>query len=180
MFKFIIMEDKHTPEWWDLEYEKCKESLSYFYNKYCRIEGAPVITELDVKEMIKMQQTMHIKLRGHHYYPPKTFIYPDEGLKLTKEDLHKLLNDTNYGKHIIVSPSMETALIEAMDEYAKLTGIKIQEHELKDARPDFEKINKEMLKISKIPLEFFGEEKPSHKPPKGPIHFPKRKKFKKK
>lgn len=171
---------EHTPEWWDIEHEKCKESLSYFYNKYWRTEGAPPITEQDIRDMIKSYQRLPIKPRGHLYTPPEaqTFIYPDDGLKYLKENLDEMTG-CNYGKHIIVSPGMETAMSEAIRQVVEKHDIKLV-IETGKPRPFLDEMKLDMLEISKIHKEQFGtEEKYSHKPRKGPIHIPKRNKFKK-
>ena len=53
----------------ELEVQKCKDSLVYFYNKYVRKEGQRELTKAEYEAFVKQaeyQRNMPLKLRSHY------------------------------------------------------------------------------------------------------------------
>jgi len=145
------IEDKS--EYWRNEFKKCQISPAYAYNNYFKHEDAPSITDADVMEMIKRSQRLNIKPRGHLYYPA-----------IDIDRINMIVEKMAFEEFpvINVGPEVGSMLIDALSEY-------VDKDKLNIARPSFADIEK-----------YHESNMPSHRPPPGPMHNPKRKKFKRK
>ena len=67
--------DKKNKKILSKEFQKCKDSPVYFYNKYVREEGQKELTETEYKEFTKQvefQRNMSLKLRRFYQVRPST------------------------------------------------------------------------------------------------------------
>lgn len=90
----------------DSEIEKCKNSVSYFYNNYCRKEGMPEYSEEAFQEYIKEAEKARLRngynRRGKVMLTREFPLTPNECMIKSKEDkkeeILKMFVDTPKGK----------------------------------------------------------------------------------